>query len=170
MPSGTLDEKSGHFRMALCQEFWIHSREVRAESHVVEIGVGFGCAERRIDQFLVLARQWNVPRGKLLLERAELSARQRVTEPSRAAVRQETHATIAQAEHLRRATRAVVVDQTHHFTFAEMIAATIRSKLHDLFEEVGDLIRAQPVEPQREHVTRSVVTDVRRVFATLRPL
>src|SRR5213594_2231904 len=107
----------------------IHRRKVRAEGHVVEIGVGFGRAERRIDQFLVLARQWDVPCREFLLERAELSTRQGVTKPARAAVRQETHTTIAQAEHLRRATRAVVVEQADHFTFAEMVAAAIRTEL-----------------------------------------
>src|SRR2546427_633041 len=105
----------------------IHRREVRAERQVVEIRVGFGSAERRIDQFLVAARERNVPRGKLLLKCAKLSARQRVTESARAAVRQETHATIAQAEHFPRTTRAIVVEQAHHFAFAEMIAAAIRT-------------------------------------------
>src|SRR5213083_2078848 len=57
----------------------------------------------------------------------------------------------------------------HHFTPAEMIAAAIRTELAHLFEKVRELIRAQPAEPLPEHVTRSVVTSVRRVFATLRP-
>ena len=43
---------------------------------------------------------------------------------------------IAQAEHLRHTTSAVVVEQSHHFAFAEMITAAIRAKLHDFLEEV----------------------------------
>src|SRR5437899_5452740 len=105
---------------------------------------------------------------ELVLRRADLTARQRVTESARAAVRQKTHATITQAEHVGRPTRAVVVEQAHHFAFAEMIAAAIRTELAHLFEEVGELVGAQPVEPQRERVTRSVVTNVCRVFATPR--
>src|SRR5437899_12964149 len=93
---------------------------------------------------------------ELVLRRADLTARQRVTESARTAMRQETHATIAQAKHVGRATRAVVVEQAHHFAFAEMIAASIRTKLRDLFDEVGELIRTQPVEPQRERVIRSI--------------
>src|SRR5438876_7663146 len=114
----------------------IQRREVRAERQVVEILVGLGSAERRIDQFLVAAWQRDVPRGELLLQCAELSARQRVAESARAAVRQETHATVAQAEHLPHTTSAVVVEQSHHFAFAEMITAAIRPKLRDFFEEV----------------------------------
>ncbi len=147
----------------------IQSREVRAERHVVEIRVGLGRIERCIDQLFVVARQRDVPHGELLLQRAELSARQCVTESAGTAVRQESHATIAQAEHLCCATRAIVVEQAHYFAFAEMIAAAIRTKLRDLFEEVGELVGAQPVEPQRERGIRSVVGDVCRVFATLRP-
>jgi hypothetical protein len=50
-----------------------------------------------------------------------------------------------------------------------MITAAIRTELRDLLDEVGELIRAQPVETQRKRGVRSVVADVRRVFATLRP-
>src|SRR5437899_470465 len=57
----------------------------------------------------------------------------------------------------------------HHFTLAEMIAAAIRTELGDLFDEVGELVRAHPFEPRCERAVRSVMTDVRRVFATLRP-
>src|SRR5438105_1740551 len=53
---------------------------------------------------------------------------------------------------------------------ATMITAAIRAKLGDLFEEVGKLVGAQPFQPKRERGIRSVVADVRRVFATLRPL
>src|SRR6266568_3740058 len=57
----------------------------------------------------------------------------------------------------------------HHFTLAEMIAAAIRTELGNLFEEVGELVRAQPVETQSKRIIRSVVAEVRRVLATLRP-
>src|SRR5438445_2436372 len=100
----------------------IQRREVRAQRHVVEIRVGLGRAKRRIDQFLVVAWQRDVPRGELLLQCAELSARQRVTESARAAVRQEAHATVAQAEYLSGTASAVVVEQADHLAFAEMIA------------------------------------------------
>src|SRR5258708_39407088 len=90
-----------------------------------------GVPRGRIDQFLVVARQRDVPCGELLLKCAELSARQRVTESARATVRQETDATIAQAEYLRHTTSAVVVEQSHHFAFAEVITAAIRAKLRD---------------------------------------
>src|SRR5436309_15836875 len=103
----------------------IQRREVRAERQVVEIRVGLGCAERSIDQFLVVARQGNVPRGELLLKCAELAARQRVTKSARAAVRQETHATVAQTEYLSGTTSAIVVEQANHLAFAKMIAAAI---------------------------------------------
>ena len=50
-----------------------------------------------------------------------------------------------------------------------MIAAAIRAELRNLFEKVGKLIGAHQFETQRERVARSVMTNVRRVFATLRP-
>jgi hypothetical protein len=68
-----------------------------------------------------------------------------------------------------RTTSAVVVEQSHHLAFAEMIAAALRAELRDLFEEVGKLICAHPSETQRERVARSVMTDVRRVFTRLLP-
>src|SRR6185295_7756361 len=121
-------------------------------------------------QFLVVARQRDVPRGELLLQRTELSTRQRVTKSARAAVREKTHATVAQAEYLSGTASTVVVEQADHFAFAEMIASAIRAELRNLFEEVGKLIRAHPFETQRERVARSVMTDVRRVFTTFRPI
>jgi hypothetical protein len=86
----------------------VHRCEVRTERHVVEISVGLGCAKRCIHQFLVTARQRDVPSGELVLERAELSARQRVTKATRTAVRQETDTALTQAEYLSRATGAVI--------------------------------------------------------------
>jgi hypothetical protein len=74
-----------------------------------------------------------------LLECTELSARQRVTESARTAVGQETDTAIAQAEHVPGTARAVIVELAHHFAFAEMIAAAIRTKLRDLLEEIGEL-------------------------------
>src|SRR5262249_10864637 len=105
----------------------------------------------------------------LLLKRAELSARQRVTKSARAAVGEETHATVAQSEYPSDPTSTIVVEQSHHLAFAKMIAAAIRAELRNLFEKVGKLIRAHPFETQRERVARSVMTNVRRVFTTLRP-
>ena len=147
----------------------IHGREVGAQGHVVEISIGLGCGQRCIHQFLVSARQRDVPGGELVLEGAELSARQRVTKAARAAVRQETDTALTQAEHLSRATGAVIVREVHHFTFAKMVAAAIRTELADLFEKVGELIGTQPVKPQHERVLRPVMTDMRGVFATLCP-
>ena len=67
-------------------EQMVHGREVRAERHVVEIRVGLGRAERRIDEFLVVAGQRDVPLRELALQVVELAGRQRVTEPARTAV------------------------------------------------------------------------------------
>src|SRR6516162_9229824 len=136
--------------------------EVRAERQVVEIRVGLGSAKRSIDQFLVVARQRDVPCGELLLKCAELSACQRVTESPRTAVGKETNATVAQSEYLSGTTSTIVVEQADHLAFAEMIAAAIRAELRNLFEKVGKLIRAHPFETQRERVARSVMTNVCR--------
>ena len=87
----------------------VHRGEVRAERHVVEVGVGLGRAERRVDQLLVVAGQRDVPVGELLLQRAELAARQVVAEAARAAVREERDRAVAQAEDLGRLAGAVVV-------------------------------------------------------------
>jgi hypothetical protein len=84
-------------------------------------------------------------------------------------VRQESHAALTQAEHLSRATGAVIVREMHYFTFAKMVAAAIRTELADLFEEVGELNGTQPVEPQYKRVMRPVMTDMRGVFAALCP-
>jgi hypothetical protein len=54
-------------------------------------------------------------------------------------VGQETDTAIAQAEHVPGTARAVIVELAHHFAFAEMIAAAIRTKLRDLLEEIGEL-------------------------------
>ena len=82
---------------------------------------------------------------------------------------EETHATVAQAEKLSGTTSAVIVEQADHLAFAEMIAAAIRAKLRNLFEEVGESIRTHPFETKCGRVAGSVMTNVRRVFATLRP-
>src|SRR5439155_18510515 len=83
--------------------------------------------------------------------------------------RQATPATLAQAEDVGPATDAVVVEHAHHLALAEMIAPAIGPELADLVGEVGKLIGAQPFKTQRERGARSIVAEVRRVFATLRP-
>ena len=108
----------------------VHRREVRAERHVVEVRVGLGRAERRIDQFLVVAGQRNVPRGELLLQRAELAARQVVAEAARAAVRQERDAAVAAGRRLpRRGGRGRCRSTCDDFAFAEMVAAAVGAEL-----------------------------------------
>lgn len=114
----------------------IYGREIRPGCHVIEVGFCLGGAERCVNQFLVLSRQRDVPGREFLLEGAELSGRQRVAESTRTAVREETDATVAQAKNFGSLTRAIVVDQAHDFTFAEMIASAIRTQLRNLFEKV----------------------------------
>src|SRR5689334_5951762 len=50
-----------------------------------------------------------------------------------------------------------------------MIAAAIRAELADLFEKVGELVLAQPLETRCECVMRAVVGDMRGIFAALGP-
>jgi hypothetical protein len=151
-------------------EQMVHGREVRAERHVIEIRVSLGRAERRIDEFLVVAGQRDVPLRELALQVVELAGRQRVTEPARTAVREEAHPTVAQPNTSPAAARARSLSaMLHHFALAEMIAAAIRAELRDLFDEVREAIRAQPIKSRRERIARFVMADVHRVFATLRP-
>ena len=83
-------------------------------------------------------------------------------------MREETHATIAQTIYLPRTTSSLIVEQSHHFAFTEMIATAIRTELAHFFEEVGELICAQPIKTKRECALRVIMTQMRRIFATLR--
>jgi len=113
----------------------VHGREIRTERHVVEIGVGFGGAEWRVHEFLVLAGQRNAPRRELALQHTELVRCEVVAEAAGTAVREKRDATIAQAEHFSRAARAVAIRDVHGFAFAEMIAAAVGTELaHFVFE------------------------------------
>ena len=76
----------------------IDGREVRAEGHVVEVGVGLGGAEGGVDQFAVVAGQGNAPGGEMFLQGLELGHGQVVSEAARAAVGEEGDAAVAQAE------------------------------------------------------------------------
>ena len=72
----------------------IHRREVRSQSHVVEIVVCFGCSQWSVNQLTIIARQWNVPPFELSLQNFELRSGQVVSETSRTAVRKERHVTV----------------------------------------------------------------------------
>src|SRR4051812_42439088 len=148
----------------------VHGREVGAKSHIIEIRICFGCAERRVDQFLVVTRQRNVPGCELLLESAKLSAGQCIAKPTRPAMRKETHTAIAQPENSGCVTRAIIIQQVDHLAFAKVIAATIRAKLADLFYKIGELIRAQPVETRGKRYVGPIMPNMSRVFTAVRPL
>ena len=145
--------------------------EVRAEGHVVQVGVRFGRAEGCIDQFLVLAGQRQTPAREELLQRSELAHRQIVPEAARTAMRQERKAAVPQAEALRHAAQTFVRGEFHGFTLAEVVPAAVAAELRHLFVELRKrAARDEPVHPGTQGVGGAVVADVRGVFAPRGPL
>ena len=64
----------------------VNCGEIRTERHVVQVSVGLRCAERSINEFLILAGQGQPPALEELLQRVELTHRQIVSKAARAAV------------------------------------------------------------------------------------
>ena len=151
-------------------EHVVHGREVRAERHVVNVVVRLRSAERRIDEFAVVARERDAPRGELALQRVELVIRELVAKPARTAVREERHAAIAQAEHLGSAARTVVVRDLHDLALAKVVAAPVGAELADLVLEAGEPARRdEEVQARGEVVLLMVVAEVKGVFTVPRP-
>ena len=117
--------------------------EVGAEGHVVEIGVGLGRSQRRVDEFLVAPGKRDVPAREALLEIAKLTGGKRMPQPTRSAVGQERHLTVSEPEDVGRAPGAGVIGHVDHLTLAEVIAAAVGAELGDLRREVVD---AAPIE------------------------
>src|SRR5215831_20706930 len=57
----------------------VYRCEVRTQRYVIEIGVRLGSSQWRINQFLILPGQRDIPRRKFLLQRPELTTGQSVT-------------------------------------------------------------------------------------------
>src|SRR6476620_5458428 len=97
-----IDERTFHSRNHLLKRFehecvdqeMVYGREVSAQCHIIEVRVSFWRSQRRVDQFLVVARQRNVPASKLLLQRAELAACQRMAKSTRTAMRKKAYTAV----------------------------------------------------------------------------
>ena len=108
----------------------IDGREVRAQGHVVDVGVGLRRAERRVDQFAIVAGQRNVPGCEFLLQRAELAAGQLDGRSRASRSGREMRRSLSR----RPKTSAIVrrgrlVTDFDDFAFAEMVAAAVGAEL-----------------------------------------
>src|SRR6266705_2219528 len=103
----------------------IDGREIRSQRHVIDIRIGFGRTQWRIDQLAIISRQRNGPIGELCLQVAELPLGEQVAEAARAAMGEECDVSIAQAEYFSGTPRFVTRFNSHNLRLAEMIATPI---------------------------------------------
>ena len=118
----------------------IDGREIRTEGHVVEIGIGLRRAQRRIDQFAVVAGKGNAPGGEMLLKGSELSRSQGCGRAAGAAMGEERDAAVFQAEGGGGGLGVFVLGDGDDFAFAEMVAAAVTAELLDFFIEGADCV------------------------------
>src|SRR6056297_630248 len=86
-------------------------------------------------------------------------------------MRQERDMVIPQSESLSRTTSPIVVTDFDDFTFAEMVATTIRPQLFGLAIETQQAIfGTQPLDARAQRIAGFVMPDMSMVFTAQRPV
>ncbi len=159
------------FKHECIDEQVVHGGEVRPERHVIEIGVGLGCAERGIDELFVLGRKRQAPGAEEAFQGLELALREDVSKPARSAVAEERDVIVPQAEDLGGAAHFGVVGELHDLALTEVVSATVGAELGHFVFKAGEAVEGTHfVEALVERGDISIVAEVGAVFATLRPL
>ena len=155
----------------LIDEEMIHRREVRTESHVIEVGVSLGSSERRVNELLVSGGIRDFPLFEMSLEGFELTLGQVVSESTRSAVRQERDLTVLETEGFGSTLGGGVLLHGDFFSLSEVVSATIGSELLGLGEEaVGVAFTEHLGETIFESGNASIVPEVRGVLTSFRPV
>ena len=113
----------------------VHGGEVRAEGHVIEIGVSFGRSEGRVNELFVAGRIRDVPLFKVRFECFELSLREVVSKATRSAVGEEGDLAVLEAESFGGTLCGRIFLHGHFFSFSEVVPASVRSQLLGLAGE-----------------------------------
>ncbi len=149
----------------------VHGGEVRAEGHVIEIGVGLGGSERGIDELFVFGRKSEAPGAEEAFQGLELALGEDVPESARSAVAEEGDMIVPQAEDFGGAAHVGVVGELDDLALTEVVSATVGAELGHFIFKAGEAVEGTHfIQTLVECGDVSIVAEVGAVFATLRPL